>query len=123
VRETALAAWLHQDVPFEKLIQELAPERSLAHSPLFQVMLVLQNAPAAELRVAGLTFSPIAAAGTTAKFDLTLSLGETADGLAGAVEYAADLFDPATIERFLGHLIHLLAGAVAEPGRRSPSCA
>src|SRR5262249_30335598 len=53
---------------------------------------------------------------TTSKFDLTLSLGETAEGLAGAVEYAADLFDAATVERFLGHLAHLLAGAVAEPG-------
>ncbi|HEY2737200.1 MAG TPA: condensation domain-containing protein, partial [Thermoanaerobaculia bacterium] len=114
-RETALAAWLHQEVPFEKLVQELAPERNLAQSPLFQVMLVLQNAPEAELRVAGLTFSPVAAAGTTAKFDLTLSLGETAGGLAGAVEYAADLFDAATVDRFLGHLAHLLADAVAEP--------
>jgi amino acid adenylation domain-containing protein len=114
-RETALAAYLHQDVPFEKLVQELAPERNLSHSPLFQVMLALQNAPAAELRVAGLTFSPVAAAGTTAKFDLTLSLGMTPDGLAGAVEYAADLFDPATVDRFLGHLAHLLAGATADP--------
>src|SRR6185369_13406664 len=115
-RETALAAYLHQDVPFEKLVQELAPERNLSQSPLFQVMLVLQNAPEAELRVAGLTFSPAGAAGGTAKFDLTLSLGETSEGLAGALEYAADLFDPATVDRFLGHLGHLLAGAVAEPG-------
>src|SRR6185369_3509997 len=114
-RETALAAWLHQDVPFEKLVQELAPERSLAHAPLFQVMLALQNAPEARLRVAGLTFSPAATAGTTSKFDLTLSLGETAEGLAGAVEYAADLFDSATVERLLGHLAHLLAGATADP--------
>src|SRR6185369_15005625 len=116
-RETSLSAHLHQDVPFEKLVQELAPERSLAHSPLFQVMLALQNAPVAELRVAGLTFSPFGAAGTTAKFDLTLSVGETPEGLVGGVEYAADLFDSTTIKRLSGHLAHLLAGAVAEPGR------
>src|SRR4029079_8736569 len=96
VRETSLAAHAHQDVPFEKLVEELAPERSLAHAPLFQVMLALQNAPAAALGVAGLTFSPVSAGATTARFDLTLSLGETRDGLAGAVEYAVDLFDPAT---------------------------
>src|SRR6185369_13260453 len=112
VRETALAAWLHQDVPFERLIQELAPERSLAHAPLFQVMLVLQNAPAAELRVAGLTLSPVAPAGATARFDLTLSLGEAAGGLAGAVEYATDLFDAVTIDRLIGHYERLLTGLV-----------
>jgi amino acid adenylation domain-containing protein len=115
VRETALAAHLHQDVPFEKLVKELSPARSLAQTPLFQVMLVLQNAPAAELRVAGLTFSPAAAADTTSKFDLTLSLTETPDGLSGAVEYAADLFDSAAIKRFIGHLSHLLASATADP--------
>ncbi|HEY2737571.1 MAG TPA: amino acid adenylation domain-containing protein, partial [Thermoanaerobaculia bacterium] len=121
VRETALAAYLHQDVPFEKLVEELAPERSLAHPPLFQVMLVLQNAPVENLEIRDLRFRPVAGAGTmramgtTAKFDLTLSVGETPDGLAGAVEYAADLFDAATIERLLGHLAHLLAGAAADP--------
>src|SRR6185369_7735321 len=121
-RETALAAHLHQDVPFEKLVQELAPERSLGHSPLFQVMLALQNAPVESLEVRDLRFRPVDGTGTngttatTAKFDLTLSLGETPEGLSGAVEYAADLFDAATIDRFVGHLAQLLAGAVADPG-------
>ncbi|HEY2738663.1 MAG TPA: amino acid adenylation domain-containing protein, partial [Thermoanaerobaculia bacterium] len=115
VRETALAAYRHQDVPFEKLVRELAPERSLAHSPLFQVMLALQNAPVESLEVRDLRFRLVTGSGTTAKFDLTLSLAETAEGLAGAVELAADLFDPATIERLVGHLGHLLAGAAADP--------
>ncbi|NJO01830.1 MAG: non-ribosomal peptide synthetase, partial [Bacteroidia bacterium] len=93
-RETALAAYRHQEVPFEKLVQELAPERSLAHSPLFQVMLALQNVPATTLSVAGLGFSQVATEATSSKFDLTLTLAETPEGLAGGVEYAADLFDP-----------------------------
>jgi len=114
VRETALAAWLHQDVPFEKLVQDLAPERSLAHSPLFQVMLVLQNAPVESLEARDLRFRPMTGAGTTAKFDLTLSLAETSEGLDGALEYAIDLFDSATVERFLSHLTYLLAGAAAD---------
>ncbi|HEY2739762.1 MAG TPA: amino acid adenylation domain-containing protein, partial [Thermoanaerobaculia bacterium] len=116
VRETVLEVWLHQDVPFEKLVQELAPERSLAHTALFQVMLVLQNAPTANLEVRNLSFRPVPGAGAMSKFDLTLSCSETPEGLAGGAEYAADLFDPVTIERFLGHLAHLLAGATAEPG-------
>jgi len=115
VRETALAAWLHQDVPFEKLVQELAPERSLAYAPLFQVMLALQNAPVESLEIQSLSFRPLTGAGATAKFDLTLSLGETPQGLAGAVEYATDLFDPTTVERLLGCLARLLTGATADP--------
>ncbi|HEY2738887.1 MAG TPA: condensation domain-containing protein, partial [Thermoanaerobaculia bacterium] len=118
-RETALAAHSHQDLPFERLVQELAPKRSLAWSPLFQVMFVLQNAPVESLEIRGLRFRPMSGAGgigTLAKFDLTLSLGATPDGLAGGVEYATDLFDFATVERFLGHWAHLLAGATAEPG-------
>ena len=76
MRETALAAHAHQDLPFEKLVEELAPERSLAHAPLFQVMLVLQNAPVGHLEIRGLRLRPVPVEGTTAKFDLTLSLAE-----------------------------------------------
>src|SRR6185369_8673786 len=100
-RETALAAHLHQDVPFEKLVQELSPERSLAQAPLFQVMFVLQNAPVESLEIRDLRLRPFAGAGTTAKFDLTLSLWEQGGGLAGAVEYATDLFDAVTVDRLL----------------------
>ncbi len=115
VRETALAAHTHQDVPFEKLVQELSPERSLAHSPLFQVMLVLQNAPAEDLEIPSLRLRPLGGSGTTAKFDLTLILKEHAGGLIGAVEHSTDLFDGTTIDRLIGHFERLLAAALAAP--------
>src|SRR5437763_5388454 len=88
VRETALAAHTHQDVPFEKLVQELTPERSLAHTPLFQVMLVLQNAPSRGLEIADLRLRPVSGTQTTAKFDLTLSLAEHDGEWSGFLEYA-----------------------------------
>ncbi|HVR99443.1 MAG TPA: amino acid adenylation domain-containing protein, partial [Thermoanaerobaculia bacterium] len=115
VRETALAAHAHQDVPFEKLVQELSPERSLAQTPLFQVMFVLQNAPVESLEIQNLRLRPVSGAGTTAKFDLELSLGEWNGGLRGAVEYATDLFDTATMDRLLVHYESLLTAAVATP--------
>ncbi len=123
VRETALAAYLHQDVPFEKLVEELAPERSLAHAPLFQVMLVLQNAPVESLEIQDLRLRPVSVDRTTAKFDLTLSLEEHDGGLAGTVEYATDLFDAATIDRLI---VHFETAARRGPGgagaARSRSC-
>jgi non-ribosomal peptide synthetase component F len=115
VRETALAADLHQDVPFEKLVQELSPERSLAHSPLFQVMFVLQNAPLDNLGIQGLRLRLVEGAATTAKFDLLLGFAEHNGGLAGTVEYATDLFDATTIDRLVGHLERLLEAAPATP--------
>ncbi|HEV7508315.1 MAG TPA: non-ribosomal peptide synthase/polyketide synthase [Thermoanaerobaculia bacterium] len=115
VRETSLAAHTHQDVPFEKLVEELAPERNLAHAPLFQVMLVLQNAPAASLETEGLRLRPFGGADATAKFDLTLTLAEQNGEVEGVVEYAADLFDAATIERLSGHFETLLAAAASLP--------
>ncbi|HEX5715478.1 MAG TPA: condensation domain-containing protein, partial [Thermoanaerobaculia bacterium] len=119
VRETALAAHLHQDVPFEKIVQELTPERSLAHTPLFQAMLVLQNAPVASLEIRDLRLRPLGGAGTTSRFDLTLGLEEHDGGLAGAVEFATDLFDGTTIDRLIGQFERLLATAVAAPERIS----
>ncbi|HVS00465.1 MAG TPA: amino acid adenylation domain-containing protein, partial [Thermoanaerobaculia bacterium] len=89
VRETTLAAHTHQDVPFERLVQELSPERNPAHTPLFQAMLVLQNAPAERLAIRDLRLRPVDVATATAKFDLTLSLVEQDGELRGAVEYAA----------------------------------
>ena len=102
MRETALAAYVHQDVPFEKLVEELAPERSLAHAPLFQVMLVLQNAPTESLEVRDLRLRPVDVLTTTAKFDLTVSLGEHAGELAGFLEYSTSLFDGTTVDRLGG---------------------
>ncbi|HEY4576149.1 MAG TPA: condensation domain-containing protein, partial [Thermoanaerobaculia bacterium] len=117
VRETALAAWLHQDVPFEKLVEALAPERSLAHTPLFQVMLVLQNAPGAELEIPDLRLSPVAVDAAPAKLDLTLNLGEHDGRVAGTAVYATDLFDAATVERLLIRFERLLEAAAAAPDR------
>ncbi|MBV8203355.1 MAG: non-ribosomal peptide synthetase, partial [Acidobacteria bacterium] len=116
VRDGALAAHLHQDLPFEKLVEELAPRRSLSHAPLFQAMFALQNVPRRDIEVAGLRMRPIEAAAAAAKFDLTLILSEAADGLAGVLEYDRALFDRATAARWAGHLESVLAAAVADPG-------
>jgi amino acid adenylation domain-containing protein len=117
VRETTLGAYAHQEVPFEKLVEVLAPQRSLAHAPLFQVMLTLQNAPLGELALPGLAIELLAVEAGSEKFDLTLSLGEGKDGgLAGALSFATDLFEPTTAERFVGWFTTLLDGLA--PGRR-----
>ncbi|HEV7667237.1 MAG TPA: amino acid adenylation domain-containing protein, partial [Thermoanaerobaculia bacterium] len=117
VRRSALAAQAHQELPFEKLVEELAPERSLSHSPLFQVMFVLQNAPRAELELPGLTLDALAQEGGAAKFDLTLTLVEGDEELHATAEYATDLFDGASIVRLLEHYGTLLDGVAAGPDR------
>ncbi|HSF38962.1 MAG TPA: amino acid adenylation domain-containing protein, partial [Thermoanaerobaculia bacterium] len=117
-RETALQAYAHQDLPFERLVDELAPQRNLAQTPLFQAMLALQNVGREGVQVAGLDLSPLGAEPGVAKFDLTLGLAEGAEGLLGSLEYRVELFDPATIARLGQHLITLLKGAVAEPKTR-----
>ncbi len=118
VREVTLEAYAHQDLPFEKLIEELRPERNLSHSPFLQVMLVLQNTPQKARELKGLSISPYAITNLTSKFDLTLSLTEQADGLQGTLEYNTDLFEAATIARLLGHFQVLLHGIVADPQQR-----
>ncbi|HVF59869.1 MAG TPA: amino acid adenylation domain-containing protein [Thermoanaerobaculia bacterium] len=118
VRELALEAHAHQDLPFAKLVEELQPARRLSHSPLFQVMFILQNAPGEEPALMGLQVTPLRPVRDTAKFDITLSLSEAGDALFGSLEYAADLFERGTMERLVGHLETLLAAAVAEPGRK-----
>ena len=115
VREVALGAYEHQDVPFEKLVEQLKPERNLSHSPLFQVVFALQNAPAAPLKLEGLTATALAVDNGTAKFDLTLSLQEEAGELKGWFEYNTDLFDAATTRRMLWHFENLLRAIVANP--------
>jgi amino acid adenylation domain-containing protein len=115
VRETALAAHTHQDVPFEKLVQELSPERSLAQTPLFQVMLVLQNAPVESVEIRDLRLRPAERAATTSKFDLTLVLQEHSGGLGGEIEHSTDLWDAATIDRLALHFETLLAAIPASP--------
>src|SRR5207253_2647490 len=93
-------------------------ERNLSHSPLFQVMLVLQNTLPGELELPGLSLSPLTLESVTAKFDLTLVLSETESGLHGEWEYATDLFEAATIGRLGGHFEALLRGMIAEPTKR-----
>jgi len=121
VRETSLGAYAHQDLPFEKLVEELAPERSLAHTPLFQVLFVFQGAaaPAATPPAAGgLALSPLAAEMGAAKFDLTLEVEERGKGFAASLEFNTDLFDGATIDRLLGHFRALLEAVLAAPEGR-----
>ncbi|WP_420129759.1 amino acid adenylation domain-containing protein, partial [Longimicrobium sp.] len=118
VREATLGAYAHQDLPFERLVQEIQPSRSLGHAPVFQAMLVLQNVPdegdgtfADDLRLEGVGGGEGAG---VAKVDLTLGVMELQDGsLAAGLEYAADLWDRATMERMSGHFVHLLASAPA----------
>ncbi|MEA2692845.1 MAG: hypothetical protein QOJ16_2232, partial [Acidobacteriota bacterium] len=114
-RETTFGAYAHEDLPFEKLVEELAPVRDSGRTPFFQVMLSLQNAPLPSLTLPGLTVEPVELASGAAKFDLTLDLVETGGGIAGALEYSADLFTAATVDRLAAHLLELLAGATAAP--------
>jgi hypothetical protein len=115
VREVATDAYDHQDLPFEKLVEELNPTRNLSHNPLFQVMLSLQSGLAGTLRLPGLQVEHLRAGKDTAKFDLTISLRETDSGLDGHVEYSTDLFEGATVARLVGHWQRLLEQAVADP--------
>ncbi|MGZ3458788.1 MAG: amino acid adenylation domain-containing protein, partial [Archangium sp.] len=116
VRQVALGAYAHQDIPFEKLVEELKPERSLSYSPLFQVMLALRQDPLPDLALPGITTARELAVDTlTSKFDLTLSLVDTAQGFTGSLEYNTDLFDAGTAARMLGHLQVLLEAATANP--------
>ncbi|MCP4663416.1 MAG: AMP-binding protein, partial [bacterium] len=116
VRDVALGAYAHQDVPFEKLVEELAPQRDLSQNPLVQVLLVLQNAPTA-LRdlVPGLDGSLEGVAIGEAKLDLTLLVWEQDGALRGTAEYGTDLFEATTIRRLLGHFTALLAGVTDDP--------
>lgn len=115
VSATTLAAYEHQDLPFEMLVKELNVERNLSHSALFQVMLVLQNAPMPSVDLGQLSLSPIELDRGLAKFDLTLSLEETANGLAATFEYNRDLFAAPTIERMAHHFTSLLNAISANP--------
>src|SRR5947199_1135056 len=99
VRETALGAFAHQELPFEKVVEELQPQRDLSRSPLFQVMFSLQNAASDTTELPGLTLRSFSSGTTTAKFDLTFSLSDTGAGLAGGIELNLDLFDASTIDR------------------------
>ena len=118
VKAKALQAQQHQDIPFEQVVEQARPTRSLAHSPLFQVMFAWQNAPEGKLELPGLELSsPYAREHVTAKFDLTLLLHERGNVIAGGLEYATSVFDRTTIERMLGHLPTLLEAMAADESR------
>ncbi|HKP51514.1 MAG TPA: amino acid adenylation domain-containing protein [Chloroflexia bacterium] len=118
VREVALGAYDHQELPFERLVEELHPERNMSYHPLFQVMFVLQNAPLPPLDVAGLTLSYLDVHRGASAFDITLMMADTGEGLEAFIEYNTDLFDSGTIGRMLGHFQTLLKGIVANPNSR-----
>jgi len=115
VREVALGAYAHQDLPFEKLVDAIKPQRDLSHTPLFQVMFAIQNSPKQAVDVSGMTMAPVESHSGTSKFDLTLFMLEEGKKLSGALEYNTDLFDDSTIVRLLKHFEMLLLGIIAEP--------
>ncbi|WP_224362170.1 non-ribosomal peptide synthetase [Hyalangium versicolor] len=118
VREGTLGAFAHQEVPFEKLVDALRPERRLDRSPLFQHMFILQNAPMPALELAGLKLRTVELESQTARFDLTLSLAETARGFEGELHYSTELFDAETVERLCEHYQVLLEAALAAPSQK-----
>ncbi|MBG9685645.1 non-ribosomal peptide synthetase, partial [Bacillus mycoides] len=115
VREVTLEAYAHQDVPFEKLVEELQPDRDVSTSPLFQVMFTLQNAPLISTTLAGSTLESIEMAYDIAKFDLTMAVTEMEDELQGVFEYNEDLFNESTISRMAESFCTLLEGIVTNP--------
>ena len=117
-RRAALDAFAHQDLSFERVVEELRPERTLSRAPLFQVSLILQNTPPAVLELPRVTLRPEPVDSGTAKFDLSVELTETPDGMAGEAEFATDLFDEATVARMMEQLAALLDAATARPGER-----
>jgi amino acid adenylation domain-containing protein len=115
VREAALGAYEHQDLPFEKLVEVIQPERDTSYSPVFQVMFHLSNLGLPSFNLPGLTLTPLDADTGTSKFDLTLDLTESPAGLKGWIDYSTDLFDRVTIERLSERFQTLLQAVVADP--------
>jgi amino acid adenylation domain-containing protein len=112
VRERALAAYAHQDVPFERLVEELQPKRSTSHAPIFQVSFVLQNVFMPDYGLTALRVSPISIPPHAAKFDWILNIAERGDSLTGLLEYSTDMFDASTIARVVNHFGSLLQAVV-----------
>ncbi|NJN10936.1 MAG: amino acid adenylation domain-containing protein, partial [Richelia sp. RM1_1_1] len=115
VKSTALEAYVHQDLPFEKLVEELQPNRDLSYNPLFQVMFVLQNVPIPNLDLPDISVSYEEGHNGTSKFDLTLFMEDSKEGLVASCEYNTDLFNANTINQMLGHFQTLLSSIVSDP--------
>src|SRR5262249_4048026 len=118
VKKSALEAYSHQDLPFERLVEHVQPKRDTSRPPLFQVMFALQNTPNSALELPGLTISPMEAEWNISKFDLTLSMADTEQGLTGFFRYNTDLFNESTISRMVAHFRNTLEGVVADSMRR-----
>ena len=118
VRGITVGAFAHQELPFERVVEELRPERSTSHAPLFQVMFALDNTSAGELELAGVGVEELDAETGTAKLDLRMEARETPEGLSFSIRYSTDLFDATRIKRMLAHYRNLLEGIVADPARR-----
>jgi non-ribosomal peptide synthetase component F len=118
VREVCLGAYAHQDVPFERVVEELRPDRDLSRSPLFQAMFMLQNAAAQTAVLGDLSVEPLQSESVNAKFDVMLALSESEDSLRGTFEYSTHLFDAATIARFAEHFRRLAAAAAVTPDEK-----
>jgi len=121
VRDVCLGMQAYQELPFQKLVEELHPHRHLSRNPLFQMVFVLQNAPSGSIELPNLVLKPVVVDAGTIPFDLILSLGEHADGLFGSLTYNADLFNRLRIKRMLGHYESLLNGILTDPGQRISS--
>ena len=115
VREAALGAYAHQDLPFETLVEAMQPGRDLSHTPLFQVMFVLDPPMLETIDLPGLSLTPITARTGSSTFDLTLSISTSSEGLVGAIEYNTDLWDQASIQRMAVHYQNLLVSALSDP--------
>ncbi|NTX06686.1 non-ribosomal peptide synthetase, partial [Myxococcus sp. CA040A] len=115
VRDTTLGAYEHQDLPFERLVEELQPARDLGRTPLFQAMFVLQNAPTPEVALSDLTLKSVDVEHSSTKFELNLHMVRATDGYRGGLVFSTDLFEPATAERLMHHFQHLLERALATP--------
>ncbi|MEO1183788.1 MAG: amino acid adenylation domain-containing protein, partial [Cyanobacteria bacterium J06636_27] len=118
VRQVTWDAYDHQDLPFEKLVEELHPERDLSYNPLFQIKFRLENPPAEKIEIPGLTLSSLGQVNPSAKLDLSLDMYETSDGLVGGFEYNKGLFTETTIKRMVGHFCTLLEGIANQPTQR-----
>jgi non-ribosomal peptide synthetase component F len=117
-RDATLGAYAHQDLPFEKIVDELQPARNLGRNPLFQVVFTLDNAPLPTIDAGDLTFSPIEAATGTAKFDLSIAVRQLAGRIVGRWSYNSDLFESTTIDRMIEHFRCLLEAMTTDPGQR-----
>lgn len=118
VRQVAISAYAHQDLPFEKLVEELNPQRNLSTNPLFQVMFSLQPAPNDALNLAGIAWHVLPVQHSTSLFDLSMNLYEMQEKLVGVVEYDIDLYESETITRLVGHYQQILAGMATDPQQR-----